>query len=481
MQTHVLEYLERTLQRHPNRVALVDGERSFTFAEASQRVRNIAAAIRCENRPVAIYLPKSADAVLAQWAVLASGNFYAPLDVKSPAARTKKIVDKLGPALTVTDSAGAQSVSGEVLIIDDVPDAPPRSLVPPHRIDTDPAYVIFTSGSTGEPKGVTISHRGIIDYIDWAVSTFEFDSSTTIGNQSPLFFDNSTLDLYVTLATGATLVLIPETAFAFPLRLVELLARLEISMIFWVPSVMVQVANLDVLRGVPLPALRDVLFAGEVMPNKQLNHWRRALPHARFANLYGPTEITVDCTYFIVDRDFRDDEPLPIGVPCRNTDVLIIDGELCVRGSSLALGYWNDPEKTAAAFTQNPLNPHYPERIYRTGDLVHRNDRGEIMFAGRKDHQIKHLGYRIELGEIETAAGAAEGIHNVCALYDDERKEINLFFESGVGVTPATLRQTLSRDLPKYMVPTAYHRLDELPRNANGKIDRLALAQRLRA
>jgi D-alanine--poly(phosphoribitol) ligase subunit 1 len=236
-----------------------------------------------------------------------------------------------------------------------------------------------------------------------------------------------------------------------------------------------------------VPGLRKIFFAGEVFPAKSLNYWRRHLPAAMFVNLYGPIEISVDCTYFVVDRDLADDEKLPIGFPCRNTDILILNeqnlpvksdepGELCVRGSSIALGYWNNPERTAQAFVQNPLNPHYPELIYRTGDIVYRNARGEIMIVGRKDFQIKHLGYRIDLGEIEHAALQVTGIDNACVVYGRDRKEITLFFESAEELSAAMIRRRLAEFLPKYMLPTTLHHIDQLPRNPNGKIDRHRLA-----
>ena len=229
--------------------------------------------------------------------------------------------------------------------------------------------------------------------------------------------------------------------------------------------------------------LKDVLFAGEVMPNKHLNYWRRHLPHCRYANLYGPTEITVDCTCYEVDREFADDEPLPIGVPCRNSDVLILvdqqreaavgeEGELCVRGSSLALGYYNDWEKTRQAFIQNPLNKHYPETIYCTGDIVYRNERGEIMYVGRKDAQIKHNGYRIELGEIENAILATKLVDNCCATYDFTNKKIVLFYQAAGEVGKADFRKAVADKLPRYMIPTDSHHEEVLRQNGSGKIDR---------
>ena len=235
--------------------------------------------------------------------------------------------------------------------------------------------------------------------------------------------------------------------------------------------------------------LKKILFAGEVMPMKHLNYWRKRLKNSFFANLYGPTEITVDCTYYIVDKDFHDDESLPIGMPCRNSDIFILNkddkktdvnekGELCVRGSSLALGYWNNFKKTTEVFTQNPLNKNYPDKIYRTGDIVYKDKEGLIIFVGRRDLQIKHQGYRIELGEIENAVLSISQIDNACVIYDDEGKNIVLFYESKDTIAPIEIRKELIKYLPKHMLPTVFIKLDKLPKNPNGKIDRLALKKK---
>ncbi len=283
-------------------------------------------------------------------------------------------------------------------------------------------------------------------------------------------------------------MIIPERYFAFPKKLIEYVTSRGITFIFWVPSVMINVANMKALEGAEDCGLKKILFAGEIMPNKQLNYWRAKLPNALYANLYGPTEITVDCTYYIVDKGFKDYEPLPIGFPCRNSEVLILNesneaavenepGELCVRGSSLALGYWNDFEKSAKVFIQNLLNSSYFDRMHRTGDIVYRNKGGEIIFIGRKDSQIKHMGYRIEIGEIETAVLGLDGIHNACVIYNQLKSEITLFYEGDAGLTGKQIRLRLMEYLPKYMIPTKIHYLENLPLNSNGKIDRRRLAR----
>ena len=505
MQLNVLEYFESTTARHPDKIAVRDVRAELTFARLRSRALRAAAAIPSSPdgapRPVVLLMPKGVDWITGLLAALYAGHIYAPLDAHLPPSRLRGVCQNLTPCCiivtTATTALAAQlGLEGIPLLnLSDLPaedDPPPQAPRWKSVLDADPAYIIHTSGSTGLPKGVVISHRSIIDYIDWALETYALTREDVIASQAPYYFDNSTLDFYLSFATGATLLLVPEEHFAFPARLMAYLREEKASFLFWVPSILVHIANLKLLETPGLPALTKILFAGEVMPNRQLNQWRRAYPHALFSNLYGPTEITVDCTYLIVDRPFSDDEPLPIGIPCRNSSILLLDGdrpitlpgekgELCVRGTSLALGYWNDPEKTAEKFVQNPLNPRYPEKIYRTGDLASYNERGEILFHGRQDFQIKHQGYRIELGEIENACLAVPGILNACVLYQSARREITLFYEAATPVTPAALRTALGATLPKYMWPTVLRHLPELPRNPSGKIDRKALGDLLAA
>ena len=321
-----------------------------------------------------------------------------------------------------------------------------------------------------------------------SVETFLFDHDTVIGNQAPFYFDNSVLDIYSTIRNGATLYVIPQMLYSFPIRLLEYIRDNQINTIFWVPTVLSRVADLELLDKCEIDCLEKVLFAGEVMPARQLNAWIRRLPNATFANLYGPTEITVDCTYYIVDRKIRDDESVPIGYACMNSDVMILNeknelvetnekGELCVRGSSLSLGYYNNPEKTAAAFVQNPLNNLYHELIYRTGDIVHYNERGEIIYDGRRDSQIKHTGHRIELGEIETAVFSNPKIRSSCCLHDGSKDQLILFYVGDIAEDD--LRKYLNTLVPEYMLPNIYHKLEIMPLNMNGKIDRVKLREQL--
>ena len=504
MHNNVLTYLEQTARSRPDGTAYADEKESVTFSELRDRARAVAGRIfeitgDAINVPAVVLLPKSVACLTAFFGITYSANFYTPLDVTSPQARLEKIVETLRPgfAIACADTlplarALGFSESNTVLLEEAVHHEIPEEKIGralARKVDTDPLYVLFTSGSTGVPKGVTICHRSVLDYIEWCCETFRFDERTRFGNQAPFFFDNSILDIYCTLKTGASMFIIPEHLFSFPIKLVEFLDEKEINTIFWVPSALIHTANSGVLEKHCPKFLEKVLFCGEVMPNKQLNIWRRALPQAMYANLYGPTEITDVCAYFMVDREFSDDESLPIGFPCANTDILVIKedgtaaqegetGELCVRGTSLALGYYNNPEKTAQAFVQNPLNQRYPELIYKTGDLVKYNERHELIYLCRKDFQIKHMGHRIEIGEIETAVTALPGMESGCIVNDEAANQIVLFYQSQ-SLKDADILRGLRAQLPKYMLPNRMVKLESMPLNGNGKIDRVKLKSSL--
>lgn len=504
MMKNILEYFERTVAEHPEKTAVIEQGRAITFSGLARKSLAAAASIhrafdgkkRC---PVAVYLPKGIACVAGDLGAVYSGNAYMNLDVKTPARRTANILELVCPLCVLTDrdhqaALAAVWPEAKTLLIDEtLPPAAPeeeralRRALEEEMIDTDPLCLINTSGSTGTPKSVVLSHRSFIDFTEWAVKATPIGEEEVVGSLSPSVFDIYSFELCMMAARSSTIAVIPDAWSAFPARILQLLRERRVTFLFWVPTIMVNIANMGLLQKVPLPDLKMVWFAGEVFPTKQFNMWRRSLPDVTFVNLYGPIEITLDCTYFIVNRDIPDDEPIPIGYPCRNTDVLVLneegrpagvneEGELCVRGSSLALGYYNDPEKTAGAFVQNPLNTAYPERIYRTGDVVFRNGRGELVFKGRKDSLIKHSGYRVELGEIEhVVVNTLRLVQNGCAVYDFGKKEIVFFYEAPEPVTEAFLRREIGKQLPRYMIPTRFVRMEQLPRNTNGKIDRLRL------
>ena len=316
--------------------------------------------------------------------------------------------------------------------------------------------------------------------------TFDFDENTVLGNQSAFFFDNSTFDIFSMLRVGAKLVIIPDAVFRFMTKMPDFINENEINTIFWVPTMMIAMANSGVLETMEMPGLKKVMFCGEAMPNRQLNVWRRAMPDVLYANLYGPTEITDVCTYYVVDREFQDSAPLPIGRACRNMRAVVLredgseagtgeTGDLCIAGSALALGYWNSSELTDRAFVSNPLVSQYRDRLYRTGDLAYKEADGNIIFVGRADSQIKIRGNRVELGEVETAAKTVGQISNCCVMFDGDKQEIVLFAETDTELVLRRLNMELRKLIPAYMLPGRVVCLKELPHTPNGKIDRVLL------
>ncbi len=498
--TLVTDYLDKTAARFPDKVAFANEKRAMTFGALRKEARKIAYSLvkrHIFRQPVAIYLEKSPECIAAFMGTAYSGNFYTPLDVEMPKSRLEKIMARLQPKIIITDNLHckmAREFAGHVSVViyenlqDAAIDDEMVNKVISKVTDADVLYVMFTSGSTGTPKGVIIPQRSVVDYIEWFVDKFDISVEDTLGNQAPLYFDLSIQDVYATLKSGCTTYLLEKEKFTFPIKLMNYLLEKNVNVIMWVPSALCLVANLKALQAKFLPKLRIVLFCGEVMPNKQLNQWRKAMPSTVFVNLYGPSETCDASAYYIVDRDFIDDEPLPIGYPCKNTDIFVIGdnnrlvsgsaiGELCIRGTSLAYGYYRDPENTVVAFVQNPLQIDYPELIYRTGDLVRYNEYGELMYVGRKDFQIKHLGHRIELVEIETAVSSICGVERCACVYDAKRSNIVLFYTGKVDAHD--INKQLKNKVPEYMLPNRKEKLKNMPTNLNGKIDRLALKELL--
>ncbi len=498
MQNNVIDYLNNIVNKVPDKVAFANPSCAMTFSQVHGESRAIAsyiASLGIYKAPVVIFMNKHPKEITAFFGTITAGCFYVPIDEEMPESRIKLILENVNSSLIICDDetfekAGAFDFDGTIAKYDDICtfDVNDSTLAQIHEkaIDTDPIYIVFTSGSTGVPKGVAACHRSVIDYIEQLSEVLEFGPDTVFGNQTPLYFDACLKEVYPTLKFGATTYLIPKQTFSFPIKLVEFLNEYKINTICWVVSALTMISMVNTFKTVKPEYLKTIAFGSEVFPIKQFRKWREALPDATFTNLYGPTEGTGMCCYYRVNRDFELNEAIPIGGPFKNTEILLLTdenklavdgepGEICIRGTSVTLGYYNNPEKTSEVFTQNPLNTAYPEIIYRTGDLAKKNEHGELVFISRKDYQIKHMGHRIELGEIEANVNSIDAVKMSGCIYDDRRGKIVLYYVGDV--TEAELVEALSLKVPKYMLPNVTRRVDALPFTANGKIDRKGLKE----
>ena len=501
MQRNILEYLEDTVQRFPDKTAFANESMGMTFQEVSQASRKIGTCLikkGYQREPVVIYMKKHPHMIAAFWGVVYSSSFYVPIDEDMPAFRISLIFQNLKPRAVICDEATRELVKdfkefdGEVLLYDEIvsnkADDGLLLDVRERSIDTDPIYIVFTSGSTGIPKGVVACHRSVIDYVENITEVLGITKDSVLANQTPLYFDACLKELFSSLKCGATTYLTPKSLFMFPVKLVEFRNEYKINTVCWVVSALTMISSMKTFDKIRPKYLHTIAFGSEVFPIKQFHLWREALPEARFINLYGPTEATGMSCYYEVNREFKEGEAIPIGRPFKNTEILLLDennkippkgepGEICIRGTALTFGYYKDEERTNEVFVQNPLNHCYHELIYRTGDIGRFNEYGELMFLSRKDYQIKHMGHRIELGEIEAHVNLVEGIHSACCIYDKEKEKITLFYTGDM--ESKDLVVNLKKTLPRYMLPNYIHTLKTMPLTANGKIDRVTLRQML--
>ena len=495
MRYRLTDFLDETAEKYRDKIAVIDPNNSISYGELRDTAKRIAAylnSIGINNRSVGIFVPKSIEAVCILWGVLYSGNHYTFLDEENSEQRLGQIVDKLGSALIVTNQSnydacismfGGYPIKTYEEILDES-----VNLVEDFSVDSysqTPAYVNFTSGTTGIPKGVVVSHRAVIDFISVFVRTFDITDKDVIGNQAPFDFDVSVKDIYSCAISGATLVLIPREYFVKPKEIADYLDETKVTTLIWAVSAMCFMTTLKVFRYKKPSAINKIMFSGEVMPYNHLKKWMEQYPDAMYVNLYGPTEITCNCTYHILDNKRDYSEGIPIGRPFVNEKVILLDeddkevrapgkqGEICVSGVTLASGYLNDPGATSAVFVQNPCNDRYLELIYKTGDFGYYDENGELYYAGRRDNQIKLFGHRIEIGEIEHIIGGISGIDRVCVLFLENK--LHLFY-CGM-IDESEIREKISGLMSDYMRPNTIRKIDEMPVNKNGKIDRNKLKE----
>ncbi|EAH6337014.1 amino acid adenylation protein, partial [Campylobacter jejuni] len=499
MTTHIYDFLEKSLIKFSEKTAFVQPfakeRKEITYKDFDLFSKKLASEIlktlKNDNPtqvPVLIILPKGIDCLISFFGVALSGNFYTLLDEKSPKERVEKVIEVLKPKLFITSKDLNFNLDLPTLYTEDfesfnIDESLLKNAKEKH-IDTNLLYVFFTSGSTGIPKGVSIAHKSVIDYAFHFCEAFEVDENEIIANQAPLYVDASLPDILATIKPSATLHLIPNRLFAFPNKILDYLEQEKITMIFWKPTVLIYfIKDQDNLKNYPLKNLNKILIGGEIMPIKQLNIWRKHLPNALFANCYGPTEITDVCCYYILDREFSENEILPIGKAYKNTELLVFDenmnfispkqidvkGELFVRGTSLSLGYYNDKEKTKQAFIQNPLHDNYLDLLYKTEDIVSYNEFGELLCYGRNDNRIKFMGHRIELGEIESVINSHSKIILCACIF---KEKIICFYESDEELD---FKAFLKDKLPSYMIPKNFIKIEKFKLNQNSKIDRKAL------
>ena len=486
----ILDYLEKNAEKFPNKIAYADQIREITFSELVESGKKLGSIIIESGRinsPVIIFLEKSVEAIISLVGVLYSGNHYVFIDTTMPEERFEKIKETLDEPLIISRDKEGQKLKTNYMDLSGIEDKKTNeqelSQIRENMVDINPMYILFTSGSTGVPKGVVVSHKACLSYLDWLANEFEYDEKTIFGNQTQLHFSMSLSDVIVTLKTASTTVLIPKLFFAFPIKMVEMLKKYKVNTIYWVPSALGLIRKLDVLKENKISTIKKILFAGEPMSIKTLNYLRKHYPENLFANLFGPSETVDICTFYKVDRDFKDEEILPIGKICKNLNGYILneenqlaeEGELCISGSFLANGYYRDELKTARTFIQNPLNACFSETIYRTGDIVRKNSRGELEFVTRKDFQIKRHGYRIELGEIEAAISSQSEVDAVGVIYDEKNDLIIAFYEGKV--EDKVLFEWAKTKLQSYMLPDRIEKIPRMPYNANGKIDRKKLKE----
>jgi len=524
----VHQLLRDSAIRFPNSIAVKSRSEVLTYADLDSYSDRLAARLGLEGvgrgDRVGILLPKSMASVVSVYSALKAGTTYVPLDADAPGERLAVIAKdcQIRTLLSCSEKvkrAGEMVAKGagieKVFFIDcDKPAAGqepgrsplrgvevfswPETLALSERpsavaaTDDKPAYILYTSGSTGVPKGVVVSHRSCLAFVEWAAGNVALSPRDIVACHAPLHFDISTFSIFSTCKAGGSVLMIPEKVPMFPVQLAALIEQEKVTVWYSVPSVLTLLILFGNLSSRDLSNLRAVVFAGEVFPTKFLRQLMSIVPKARFLNWYGPTETNV-CTFYEVPQPGPDAaSSVPIGKACPGTVVYAVKddgrevtsigevGELYVRGPTVMQGYWGDPEKTNRVLVTDPLDSD--AIACRTGDFVSLDESGNFLFLGRRDGMVKTRGYRVELGEIEAVLNSHPQVMEavvVPAPDDLVGNRLHAFVSVGKpgGLTSEEILTYCTSRLPKYMIPDQVTLRDALPKTSSGKTDRVLLAR----
>ena len=461
-----------------------DSQKTYTYNEFMEKALLLANEImekKLKNQPIGVMASHKADTLVEFAAVILSGNYYVSVSDETVDSVFEKIKEQIHMAYFIDELPSNIKNSNETEL-EKLEEISRKLDCWRNDIGKDsPLYVVFTSGSTGIPKGILKSHGNVIDFIEAYQKEFAFDKNTVLGNQAPFYFDASSKDIYTMLYTKCKMHIFDASLFMKPIELVQCLNEKKVTVIQWVPSALSILSALGTFKTIKPKYLEKVMFVGEKFAVPQLLKWMDELPDVDFVNLYGSSEMAGICAFCHLNRnDVEQNQRIPIGKPLSNSEVFLIDsdgnriirgeGELVVSSRALASEYINMPELTKKVFVQRKEG-----YCYYSGDMAFYDDDGRIIFAGRRDHQIKHMGHRIELEEIETVALNINYVKDACCIY--HKNKIILFYCGDID--KAELTTELKKSLAEYMIPNKIVLTDKIPLNANGKKDRIKLQNKM--